>query len=98
MPSETLAHAREAAQRALLSEAMRSVELPERQRRIVTLVAKGYTTPQIAERLGISENTVANHRSAVLRRLGLRGPVGITHFAILAGLVEVGDVEGETEE
>ena len=84
--------------RDVLSEAMRSVELPERQRRIVTLVAKGYTTPEIAKRLGISENTVANHRSAVLRRLGLRSPVGITHFAILAGLVDVGDVPGETGE
>lgn len=83
---------------AVLSEAMRSVELPERQRRIVTLVAKGYTSAEIARRLGISENTVANHRSAVLRRLGLRGSVGITHFAILAGLVDVGDVPGETGE
>lgn len=85
------------ASKAVLSALVRTVELPEMQRRVVGLVARGYSTKQIAERLGISPGTVSAHRYAALRRLGLHGPVGLVHYAILKGLVQPGDVPGETE-
>ena len=83
--------------KGLLSAAVRTVELPERQRRVVGLVARGYSTKQIALMLGLSSGTVSAHRYAALRKLGLHGSVGLTHYAILKGLVQPGDVPGETE-
>lgn len=82
----------------LLFAAVRTVELPEKQRRVVGLVARGYSTKQIALTLGLSPGTVSAHRYAALRRLGLHGSVGLTHYAILKGLVQPGDVPGETGE
>lgn len=82
---------------ALLLAAVRNVELPERQRRVVGLVARGYSTGQIASMLKVSPATVSAHRRAALLKLGLHGPVGLTHYAILRGLVEVGDVPGDSE-
>jgi DNA-binding NarL/FixJ family response regulator len=82
----------------LISLAMRRVHLPDKQRRVVSLVARGYTTPQIAEMLGIRPATVAAHRRAALLRLGLRSAVGLTHVAIQEGWVRVMEIPGETKE
>ena len=82
------------------SAAVRSanIELPERQRRIVGLIARGYTTEQIADMLRIRPNTVSAHRRAALLRLGLHSAVGLTHWAIVRGLVQPGDVPGDERE
>lgn len=98
MLRDTLQDAGEGPIGNVLSAIVRNVDLPEQQRRIVGLIARGYTTAQIADKLGISVYTVANHRRAALLRLGLHGPVGLTHYAILRGLVQPGDVPGETGE
>lgn len=79
------------------SAPMRKVELPEQQRRVVTLIARGYTTDQIATRLGISRFTVQAHRRAALIKIGVHSSVGLTHWAILRGLVEPGDVPGDVD-
>ena len=51
--------------------------LTPRQREVAALVANGFTNRQIAERLVLSEGTVANHVRAILDRLGVerRGQV-----------------------
>lgn len=82
---------------ALESGLVRRVELPEQQRRIVTLIARGYSTDQIAERLRLSRNTVQAHRRAALLKLGLHSGIGLTHYAIVSGLVEPGDVPGDMD-
>jgi len=76
---------------------VRNVELPEQQRRVVGLIARGYTTVQVAQRLGISRHTVGAHRRAALLKIGVHSGVGLTHFAILRGLVEAGDCPGELD-
>lgn len=81
----------------LESAPVRRVELPEQQRRVVTLIARGYSTDQIADRLSLSRNTVQAHRRAALLRLGVHSVVGLTHYAILSGLVEPGDVPGDVD-
>lgn len=42
--------------------------LTPREREILTLVARGYSSKQIAHQLKISDNTVANHRKNMLAR------------------------------
>jgi DNA-binding NarL/FixJ family response regulator len=47
------------------------VELTEREREVIALVARGYTNKQIAESLFMSEKTARNHVSNILVKLGL---------------------------
>ena len=46
--------------------------LTEREREILTLVAKGIPNRQIAESLFLAEGTVNNHMSNILSKLGVR--------------------------
>ena len=55
------------------SDSMAYIEsLTEREREILTLVAKGASNRQIGELLFITEGTVKNHMSNILSKLGLR--------------------------
>lgn len=62
-------------------------ELTEREREVLTLIARGYTNKQIAETLFISEKTARNHVSHILEKLGLarRGEAAV--FAVEHKLV-----------
>lgn len=60
--------------------------LSPREREIVQLVAEGYTSRQIAERLGLSTKTVSNHRANIIEKLGVRTTAGLVRYAIRAGI------------
>lgn len=61
--------------------------LTPRQREVLQLVAEGYTTREVAARLGISPKTVEVHRSHLMDRLEIRELAGLVRFAIATGLV-----------
>jgi DNA-binding NarL/FixJ family response regulator len=46
--------------------------LTDRERRMLALIAEGYTNRAIGERLHLSEKTVRNHVSQLLRKLGFQ--------------------------
>lgn len=60
--------------------------LSAREREIVSLVALGLTNKEIAIRLGISEKTVANHRTNLMRKLGVHDVATLTRYALERGL------------
>lgn len=62
--------------------------LTSRQREILTLIAEGLTTRQMAARLGLSAKTVEAHRTAIMDRLGIRDLAGLVRFALRVGLVK----------
>jgi DNA-binding NarL/FixJ family response regulator len=62
--------------------------LSDRELEVVTLIAEGNTSREIAARLVISEKTVERHRANVLQKLGLRNRVDLTRYAIRRGLIE----------
>lgn len=56
--------------------------LSEREREVLGLLAEGMTNREIAERLFISEKTVRNHVSGMLRKLSLRHRTEAALFAV----------------
>jgi two-component system response regulator DevR len=62
-------------------------ELTEREREVLTYVARGYTNKQIAETLYMSEKTARNHVSHILEKLGLSRRSEAAAFAVEHKLV-----------
>lgn len=56
--------------------------LTSRERQVLNLVANGYTSRQIGEKLGISPRTAETHRVNIGRRLGIRNVAQMVRYAI----------------
>jgi PAS domain S-box-containing protein len=63
------------------------VELTDREREVLRLLAKGMTTAAIAERLGISRTTVKNHVQHILSKLNAHSRLEAIRRAEHAGLI-----------
>ena len=61
--------------------------LTPREVEVLTMVAQGMTSQQIAEQLGISVKTVQAHRANVMEKLELRDVTQLVRFAIRTGLL-----------
>jgi two-component system response regulator NreC len=66
--------------------------LSEQDREVLRLAAVGHTNREIAEVLGVSEQTVHNHRATVMERLGFHDRVELLKYAIKRGVIEVADL------
>ena len=62
-------------------EADKIALLTPREREITELVAEGLNGARIAQRLGVSENTVRNHITSILDKLGLANKLELAVFA-----------------
>ena len=67
--------------------------LTARETGVLTLIARGYTNSQIAQSLGISENTVKNHVRAILDALGATSRTAALVIALQAHLVSLSSKE-----
>jgi DNA-binding NarL/FixJ family response regulator len=64
-----------------------SITLSEREIQILQLVASEFTTNDIAQQLGISVNTVENHRKRIFAKLQVKNVAGMVREAVKLGYI-----------
>ena len=62
--------------------------LTDREKEILKLLAEGYSSHQIAERLYLTVKTVLNYRKNIMERIGAENPAQLIKYAIKIGLVD----------
>jgi DNA-binding NarL/FixJ family response regulator len=60
--------------------------LSKREKEILKYIAEEYTTPEIAEKLFISQYTVNTHRKNLISKLGVKNVAGLVKYAFQNGL------------
>jgi len=75
------------------SNSQNELELSNREKEILKQVALGLTNSKIAEKLFISQHTVVTHRKKITSKLGIKTISGLTVYALLNNLIEIGDVD-----
>lgn len=73
--------ARAAQRRDLAQIYERFAGLTDREKEIMTLLARGRVSKQIAGQLGVSEVTVRVHRSQIMQKMGARSPADLVRIA-----------------
>jgi len=63
--------------------------LTPREQEVTVLLAEGLSTNQVADKLFISSKTVENHRSNIMRKLGLHSTIELVRYAAKLGLIDI---------
>jgi len=61
--------------------------ITKREQEILLLIAKEFSTKDIAEKLAISEKTVRNHKSHMMQRLSIKSDAGLIKYAYHMALI-----------
>lgn len=62
-------------------------KLTSREKEILNLIIKEFTTEEIAEKLFVSVKTVESHRSNLIQKLGVKNSAGLVRVAFEKGLI-----------
>jgi DNA-binding NarL/FixJ family response regulator len=60
-------------------------ELTKREKEILQLVVKGYTSKKMAEHLNLSQRTIDHHRSNLLRKFNRKNSIDLVNYAVRNG-------------
>ena len=72
--------------------------LSPREITIVSLVSRGHTNRQIAEKLFLSAHTVMTHRKNISSKLGIRSVSGLTIYAIVNNIITIEEVTSKHDQ
>ena len=64
-----------------------NVTLSDRERQILALIARGYSSKSIAGDLSISPHTVNSHRRNMMDKLGIHKTINLVNYALSKGLI-----------
>lgn len=67
--------------------------LTQREKEIISLVVKGMTNQEIADRLFLSIHTVITHRRNIARKLEIHSATGLTIYAIVNKIVDLSEIK-----
>lgn len=62
--------------------------LSDREFQVMVLLAYGMRKTEIANKLGVSKNTISNHRNNILKKMNLESNSEITRYSIKHGLID----------
>jgi DNA-binding NarL/FixJ family response regulator len=62
--------------------------LTARETEILTLLASGYSTQKVADKLYLSPHTVQTHRKSIIRKLSIKSPTEFVIYALDFGLIK----------
>ena len=65
--------------------------LTNREREVLTLVAEGLSSKDIADHLEVGVRTIETHRERIMRKLAVHTVAGLTRFAVAKGLITLRD-------
>lgn len=71
----------------LRSDQLPGALLTPRQREVLTLIAQGKSTKDIARHLGLSVKTIDTHRSQLMKQLDIHEVAGLVRYAMREGLI-----------
>jgi DNA-binding NarL/FixJ family response regulator len=63
--------------------------LTDREIEILHLIAQGYSTPQMADKLSISPKTVETHRKNMLKKVKVKNIMGLIKYGIQYGIIKI---------
>ena len=69
-----------------------NIELSDREKDILIILAQGLTNKEIADKLHISAHTVISHRKNIVRKTGIKTVSGLTLYALFNNLVSQNDL------
>jgi two-component system, NarL family, nitrate/nitrite response regulator NarL len=75
-------------QKKKLDSVYGDVDITDREKEVLALIAQEFTTAEIAEKLFISPHTVESHRKNLISKLGVRSAAGLVKYAVQIGLVD----------
>lgn len=64
-------------------------KLTRRETEILTLICKGYTNPEISEKLFLSQRTIEGHKSNLFSKTGVKNSINLVMYAMKNKLVEI---------
>ncbi len=64
--------------------------LTRREQQIMRLLVEGFEVAEIAERCFISPKTVENHRTRIMKKLGLKKEAQLVRYAARIGIIDLG--------
>lgn len=67
-------------------------ELTRREIDVLVLLTKGYSNKEIADQLFVSTHTVISHRKNISEKTGIKSASGLTMYAILKKIIDLGDI------
>ena len=62
-------------------------QLTDREREVLTLMAEGRTTQEMAEILVVSPKTIEGHKTRLLAKLDIHSRVELVRFAVRKGII-----------
>ncbi len=62
--------------------------ITRREKEILSLIAEGYTNPEIADKLFISPSTVDSHRKNLLAKMNMKNTASLIKFAVENKLIQ----------
>ncbi len=66
---------------------LKELTLTRRERDVLILVAKGYTSQKVADQLFLSKHTIETHRKNIMRKMDFKSSAELIQFAVLQKLI-----------